>query len=133
MPGIRAYVSHALPARTTSTWATQFADELQRQGIDVAVEWSIRDEVSLATAERHFRQSDVVVALVDHESTESANLYFELGAAMAGDKAFIAIIPSDLDPNRLPAPLRRDGFLVQRSPAETAAAVASRPLERQTA
>jgi len=83
-------------------------DALRAAGFHVTEKWSIHDKASMEVAEQALRRSDLIVSLVGKGETGSANLFFELGVAVAGNKDFVAVVPKDLDPTRLPVPLEQD-------------------------
>jgi predicted nucleotide-binding protein len=112
---LRAFI-HSLETRGVSVWF----DESQLHPGD-----SIRDAV-----EEGLRSSDIIVAVVSPNSLERPNLFFELGAAVGMGKRVVAIVPSDLDPSRLPQLLRTRKFLVQGPPEEAARALVSETSEQ---
>jgi TIR domain-containing protein len=115
---LRAFV-HSLETRGVSVWF----DESQLHPGD-----SIRDAI-----EEGLRGSDIIVVVVSPNSLERPNLFFELGAAVGMGKRVVAIVPQDLDPSRLPQPLRTRKFLVQGPPEEAAQALASETAGQQSA
>src|SRR5437763_695352 len=115
----RVFISHT--ARD-SDWARSFAQALKDRGVtvwlddfDVLPGESVRDAL-----EAGMRTSDVLVALVDSESSSKANLFFELGAAIGMGKRVVPIVPRDVDPNVLPFDVRLRRYLIRDSPEETA-------------
>ncbi len=104
-------------------WAQKFAGTLKESGIEV---WAGEEELSNGnhlqeSLVRGLRESDVVVILFDAETLQNPNALFELGAAMAGNKAVVPVVPPGLNVSHLPVPLQRVVFLAKGSPEATAA------------
>jgi nucleoside 2-deoxyribosyltransferase len=113
------FISHS--ARDAD-WARSFAQALKDRGVsvwfdgfDVHPGESVRDAL-----EAGLRSSDVLVALLDAESSSKPNLFFELGAAIGMGKRVVAIVPKDLDPSVLPLDVRLRRYLIRDTPEQTA-------------
>lgn len=66
-------------------------------------EFEIRPGESAREAlEAGLRSSDVLVALLDAESSSKPGLFFELGAAIGMGKGVVPVVPKDHDPSTLP-------------------------------
>lgn len=119
MPSDKIFLSYT---RSDEDWARQLAESLKNLGVDVWFdEWSIRAGDNIPDAiEQGLREADAVVLLISPESIQRPNLFFELGAAIGSGKRVVALVPSDLDPADVPAPVRARKYLVKRSPQETA-------------
>ena len=104
-------------------WAERFAGTLRASGTEVwKADWDRDNGRSLSQSlERGLRASDVVVILFDAETLQNPNALFELGAAMAGNKAVVPVVPPGVSVARLPVPLQRVVFLAKGSPEATAA------------
>ena len=113
------FISHS--ARDTD-WARSFAQALKERGVTVWFdEFDVRLGESLRDAlEAGLRNSDVLVALLDRESSSKPNLFFELGAAIGMGKTVVAIVPKDLDPSVLPLDVRLRRYLIRDTPEQTA-------------
>lgn len=70
--------------------------------------------------EAALRDSDVLVTLIEQDTLNTPNLFFELGAAIGMGRRVVAIVPKDLDPAQLPVELRRRRYLLRDTPQETA-------------
>lgn len=115
----QVFISHS---NADSEWAKSFADALKRHGIRVWLDQSqIKAGESLGDAlEAGLRESDVLVALIDPQTSFRPNLYFELGAAIGMGKRVVPIVPPGLDNSKLPLELRVRRYLVRESPEDTA-------------
>jgi nucleoside 2-deoxyribosyltransferase len=115
----QVFISHS---NADSEWVKLFADALKRHGIRVWLDQSqIKAGESLWEAlEAGLRESDVLVALIDPQTSFRPNLYFELGAAIGMGKRVVPIVPRGLDNSKLPLELRIRRYLVRESPENTA-------------
>lgn len=115
----QVFISHS--ARDKE-WARSFAQALKDRGLTVWFdEFDIPPGESIRNAlETGLRSSDVLVALLDRESSARPNLFFELGAAIALGKKVVAIVPRDLDPSILPLDVRLRRYLIRETPEQTA-------------
>jgi len=79
-------------------WAEKFAGTLKESGTEIwKADWDRSNGRSLSQSlERGLRESDVVVILFDAGTLQNPNALFELGAAMAGDKAVVPVVPPGL-------------------------------------
>jgi hypothetical protein len=113
------FISHS--ARDAD-WARSFARALKDRGVSVWFdEFEIRPGESFPDAlEAGLRNSDVLVPLVDAESSWKPSLFFELGAAIGMGKRVVPIVPKGLDPNVLPLNVRQRRYLVRDTPEQTA-------------
>jgi hypothetical protein len=103
-------------------WARSFAQALKDRGVAVWFDqFEVRPGDSVSDAlEAGLRASDVVVTLVDTESSSKPALMFELGAAIGMGKKVVPIVPKGVDPNVLPMYVRRRGYLTRGTPEQTA-------------
>ncbi|HBB87073.1 MAG TPA: hypothetical protein DC047_05615 [Blastocatellia bacterium] len=115
----QVFISHS---NADSEWARLFADALRQHGIRVWLDQSqIKAGESLGEAlEAGLRESDVLVALIDPQTSFRPNLYFELGAAIGMGKRVVPIVPRGLDDSKLPLQLRLRRYLIRESPENTA-------------
>lgn len=118
------FISHPF-AESDRQWVREFAQSLQRRGANVWLdELQVQAGEPLREAlEEGLRNSDMIVAVLSEESVNQPWVFFELGAAVALGKRMVAVVPKDLDPARLPQPLRIRRYLVQESPDRTASAL----------
>jgi TIR domain len=115
----RIFISHA---PTDREWVRAFAESLKAEGANV---WLDQLEVPLGQPvedelEEGFRASDVIAFVITPENARSPNLFFELGAMIAGGKRGVAIVSKDMDASEIPYPLRIRRYLLRESPKETA-------------
>jgi TIR domain len=123
--GQRVFISYSL---RDAEWARSFARDLVEQGFDVSSEdWTaIRPgEDQTGTVAEALRDSDIVALVLTDRHLDSPWMLFELGAAMAGSKAVVAVVAEDVDVSKLPVPLQRVVVVRKESPRITAASVAS--------
>ncbi|MBI1927764.1 toll/interleukin-1 receptor domain-containing protein [Candidatus Poribacteria bacterium] len=108
-------------------WTREFAETMVNIGLNVWFdEFNIKAGQSLGEAlEKGFRESDVVVLLINSENVNRPNLFFEIGAALGMNKRIIPVVSKDFETYKLPLPLQRIKFLVQKSPEETAKELAT--------
>lgn len=103
-------------------WAREFAVTIVRGGVEVMPsEFGIKPGQPLVEAlEKELRESDAVVLLINAENVNHPDLFFEIGAALAMNKAIIPVVPKGFEYSKLPLPLQRMKFLLRNSPEETA-------------
>jgi len=107
-------------------WVHEFVEELTKRGVNV---WLDEKEIALGELiadklEEALRSSDSLILVLSPENIHSSNLFFELGAALAGGKRVIAVVDKDVQAKDLPAPIRHRRYLVKESPQGTAGHVA---------
>lgn len=119
MDNRKVFISHS--ARD-SDWARSFAQALKDRGVAVWFdEFDILPGESISDAlEAGLRSSDVLVALLDAESSSKPNLFFELGAAIGMGKRVVTIVPKGIDPSMLPGEVRLRRYLIRETPEQTA-------------
>lgn len=120
----KVFLSHSFLDRA---WAEQFSSRLRAEGFDVFPDTN-RLAAGTPWHERiiaELRESDAVVMLFDAMTLHEPNALFELGAAMAGKKTVVPVVPADLDLSALPLPLEHVLFVEKDGPDATAARVAS--------
>lgn len=115
----KVYLSY--PRRETE-WTRRFAEALKSEDVEV---WFDVEQIPAGQrweelAERALRESSVIVTIITADLAQAPSLYFELGVAASSSKTIVPIVPKDLDPSRLPPPLRARQWLVKSSPTETA-------------
>ena len=102
-------------------WAEHFAFALEKEGIDV---WfgrdlplgeDIRDHIQSA-----LRASNTLIVLLSPKSIKNSGIFFELGAAVAGNKRIIPIIIDDVGNEQLPLPVIKYQYLRESSPVSAA-------------
>lgn len=113
-------------SHSEAEWARSFAEELQKRGVSPWFDrWIIPAGGNISdSAAQGLRESETLVIIWGPKSTESANLYFELGAAVALNKRVIPVVSSRPEDVRLPVPLRHVQYITEESPAEAAEEVA---------
>lgn len=113
-------------------WAEAFAGTLKERGIEVLPEDEVLSNGNRLPESlvRGLKESDVVVILFDAETLQNPNALFELGAAMAGNKAVVPVVPPGMNVPRLPVPLQRVVFLAKGSPQLTAAKLVEELLQQ---
>ena len=105
---------------------SEFSAALRHTGIHV---WFDADEIKPGerwqeAIEEALRESRVLVVVLSPHSFENPGRFFELGAALGGDKRIIPVIASDIDWNELPPLIRQFQSVKEPSPAEAARVVA---------
>lgn len=105
-------------------WVEQFAIALEKEGIDV---WFDRD-IALGEdfgdqIQSALRASNTLIVLLSSNSVKSSGIFFELGAAVAGNKRIIPIVIDDIGNEQLPLPLMKYQYLRESSPVSAAKAV----------
>jgi hypothetical protein len=115
----KIFISHTAK---DADWARSFATALKQRGVSVWFdEFDVQPGESWRDAlEAGLRGSDVLVALLDSESSSRANLFFELGAAIGMGKRVISIVPKGMDPSALPLDIRLRRYLIRETPELTA-------------
>lgn len=103
-------------------WVDAFAKELQQRGLPL---WVDNNEIKAGdnivdAIESALRESDAVIFVLNEQSVQNPNLYFELGAAIAAGKRIIPIVGEHAMRGSLPGSLLRRRYLVQGDPGETA-------------
>jgi nucleoside 2-deoxyribosyltransferase len=116
----KVFISHS---SADAEWARLFAHALKQRGVSVWFdEFDIKPGDSWREAlEAGLRSSDVLVALLDPESSSRPNLFFELGAAIGMGKRVVSIVPKGTDPRTLPLDVRLRRYLIRDTPEQTAA------------
>ena len=105
-------------------WAKQFAIALEKEGIDVwfdrdiALGEDIREQIQSA-----LRESNTLIVLLSSNSVKSSWIFFELGAAVAGNKRIIPIVIDDTGNVQLPLPVMKYRYLRESSPVSAAKVV----------
>ena len=119
MDSPQLFISHSTG---DTEWAKAFANALKERGLRVWLdEFEMEPGDSFREAlEAALRDSDVLVTLIEQDTLNTPNLFFELGAAIGMGKRVVAIVPKDLDPTQLPIELRRRRYLLRDTPQETA-------------
>jgi hypothetical protein len=104
------------------SWAREFAKSLSGTGADVWFdEFNIKPGDSISeSVEKGLRGSDMVVLLINDQSVDSSNFFFELGAAVGMNKKIVPIVPEGFSVSKLPLSVRRRKYLIRKSPKETA-------------
>ena len=117
-------MSHSAKA---ADWARSFAQALKERGVSVWFdEFNVKPGESWRDAlEAGLRGSDVLVALLDQESSSRASLFFELGAAIGMGKRVVSIVPKGMDQNALPLDIRLRHYLIRDTPEQTAEELSS--------
>ena len=115
----KVFISHSA---TDADWVRSFVQALKERGVAV---WFDGFEVQSGDSSRdaleaRFRSSDVLVALLNSESSQKPNLYFELGAAIGMGKRVVAIVPKGMDPSDFPLNVRSQRYLIRNTPEQTA-------------
>lgn len=115
----KIFISYGAPDRA---WAVSLARALEAEGATV---WLDVDAVPLGAplreaTEKGLRASDWIVILLSRESPPGPRTYFEMGAAVGLGKRMVPVFAEDVDPSRIPWPLRHRQGLVREAPEETA-------------
>jgi hypothetical protein len=120
----KVFISHS--ARDAD-WARSFARALERRGVSVWFdEFEVqRGESGRDALEAGLRSSDVLVTLLDTDSSSRPNLFFELGAAIGMGKRVVSIVPPGVDPGALPLDGRLRRYLIRDTPELTAEQVSN--------
>ncbi len=113
----KLFISHSIE---DADWARSFAKALKERGVTVWLEdFEVKPGESWGDAnESALRSSDVLVPLLDGETSSTRVFFFELGAAIAMGKRVVPILARGLDPAVLP-PRKSDyapiSFAIRRS------------------
>nr|VFK08271.1 MAG: TIR domain-containing protein [Candidatus Kentron sp. LPFa]VFK24111.1 MAG: TIR domain-containing protein [Candidatus Kentron sp. LPFa] len=106
-------------------WVTEFVSALETSGVKT---WSDAD---IAPGERWqekmqeaLRESSTLIMVLSPNNTQSHWMFFELGAAIGGEKRIIPILLNELDIGRIPVALRQFQALRESSPQEAGKRVA---------
>ncbi len=120
----KVFISHSVK---DADWVRSFAQALQQRGVSVWFDGlDVEPGNSLPDAlEDGLRNSDVLVALVDSESSWMPNVLFELGAAIGMGKRVVSIVPKGIEPTALPFDVRLRRYLVRETPEQTAEELSS--------
>jgi predicted nucleotide-binding protein len=119
----KIFISHSAK---DADWARLFAQALKERGMSVWFDEFVKPGESWPdTLEAGLRGSNVLVALLDQESSSRANLFFELGAAIGMGKRVVSIVPKDMDPDALPVDVRLRRYLIRDTPEQTAKELSS--------
>jgi nucleoside 2-deoxyribosyltransferase len=107
-------------------WAREFANALRSEGIRA---WHDEEEITFGDKwvekmESALRHSPAVVFIITPASLDSPWTFFEIGAAIAGEKRIIPIIIDDIAPEALPRSLRQYQFLRETAPSRAAELIA---------
>ncbi len=115
----KVFISHSA---ADADWARSFAKALKDRGVAVWFdEFEVQPGESWRDAlEAGLRSSDVLVSLLDRESSSRPNLFFELGAAIGMGKRVVPIVPKGTDPGVLPLDVRLRRYLIRDTPEQTA-------------
>ena len=114
----KVFISHSAK---DADWARSFALALKQRGVSVWFDEFVQPGESWRDAlEAGLRSSDVLVALLDPESSSRANLFFELGAAIGMGKRVVSIVPKGMDPSAIPLDIRLRRYLIRDTPEMTA-------------
>jgi len=108
------------------SWAAQFADALIAAGIRP---WLAESQLQLGEKwkdrlEQALRDASTLVCILSPKSVDSPQIFFELGAAMAGRKRIIPVIAEELDPKNAPPFIMQFQALHETSPQEAGKKVA---------
>jgi nucleoside 2-deoxyribosyltransferase len=119
MESRKVFISHSA---ADAEWARSFAKALKDRGVAVWFdEFEAQPDESWRDAlEEGLRSSDVLVALLDRDSSSKPNLFFELGAAIGMGKKVVPIVPKGIDPGVLPLNVRLRRYLIRETPEQTA-------------
>jgi hypothetical protein len=119
----RVFLSYSSQDRE---WVSQFVSALRDAGISawfdvsdipVGERWDLQ-------VQRALRESTTLIVVLSQRSVKSPWIFFELGAAVAGDKRVIPILIGDVDMRDVPLSLARIQLLREPSPTEAARKVA---------
>jgi hypothetical protein len=115
----KLFISHSIE---DADWARSFAKALKERGVTVWLEdFEVKPGESWGDAnESALRSSDVLVPLLDGETSSTRVFFFELGAAIAMGKRVVPILARGLDPAVLPPKVRLRPYLVRDTPEQTA-------------
>ncbi len=108
-----------------SAWVKQFEAALKNEGLNawsgfnMQVGGDIREEI-----ESTLRASSTFIILLSSNSIKNNWVFFEFGAAVAGNKRIIPIVIDDIGNEKLPLPITRYQFLRESSPLSAAKMVA---------
>ncbi len=116
-------------------WVEQFEEALNESGIhawfDVAniepgEHW--RNHI-----EKALRESKALIVILSPNTIESPWMFFELGAAVAGEKRIIPVLTQDMEWKNIPLPLTRYQYVKAESPTDAGKRVAQVILQPKAA
>lgn len=107
-------------------WVTQFSSALRQAGV---TDWFDAHEIKAGdrwqeAIEGALRESRVLVLVITSHSFSKPWTFFELGAAIAGEKRIIPVMLGDVDLGGVPPLVRQLQFVKESSPVEAARRVA---------
>lgn len=107
-------------------WASEFAAALREAGLKAwfDVHDLLPGERWQEHVEKALRESSTLVVILSPESAKSPWTFFELGAAIAGNKRIIPVLAQEMAPERVPVLLRRFQYLEEPSPSKAGKRVA---------
>lgn len=102
-------------------WAERLNAALREAGIHTWMDADLRPgEPWKEITEQALRDCDTMVIILTVDSVSSPWAMFELGAAVAGNKRIIPLLPEPLDRSAMPPLIGRYRFLEETSPVEAA-------------
>ncbi len=114
-------------AHQDEPWVAKFAGALAEAGIrDYWFDHeALRPGDSFADKiEDALRQSDTLIVFFSPNSLDNPNVFFEIGAAIGGEKTIIPVLIGNVDPKQVPLSLASRQWLHAESPSEAASRVA---------
>lgn len=125
-PKRRSYDVFLSYSSASQPWVRKFTDALTSLGVSA---WFDAHEILpgerwQAQIEKALRQSRVLVMVLTAESVQRPWTFFELGAALAGEKRIVPVLSDDVDPASIPAVVRQFQFVREKSPEAAARRVA---------
>ena len=108
------------------TWVSQFVHALTDAGLCVSF-----DPADILPGERWqermadaLRQSNILIVILSKSSVNSPWMFFEIGAAVAGDKFIIPLLIDDTDMLEVPMPIAQFQILRENVPSVAASSIA---------
>ena len=102
---MKVFVYQDWPSRQEVLWTDRFAASLRNAGFDVFQEWTLPKPPPQEAVETALRECDAIVfLLLGAEALKSQALYFNLGVAIFGKRATVAVLSRSLKPEQIPVP-----------------------------
>lgn len=125
-PKHRTYDVFLSYSSASQPWVREFTEALTKSGISAWFDAHdiLPGERWQAQIEKALRQSRVLIMVLTPESLQRPWTFFELGAALAGEKRIVPVLSGDVDPADIPAVVRQFQFVREKSPEAAAKRVA---------
>lgn len=108
------------------SWVEQVAIGLEQKGIDVWFSYNNiqGEEFASDRIQAELRKSQIIIVFLSQNSIHNPYVFFELGAAVAGNKKIIPVVMDDMAAKEMPLPLIKYHYLKVKYPSEAARKIA---------